>query len=456
MRVKHDRCTDCHADAHAGQLAKRADGGRCESCHDVNGFRPARFGPEDHAKTAYPLAGAHLAVACDQCHKPVACRHEPGVGAAPLRVHALRRLPQGPAPGRARRASSRRAAARPATASTPGARSPSTTRQTKYPLVGGHARVACAPCHRRTRAAGRPAELRFAGVPPGLRGCHRDPHQGQFARRRRRLLRALPHDRQPEGLEVRPRPRRRVPPRRGPRPARLRGVPPAGDPRTARRSSATSRSPRRAAAATARAGRPPTENADETPDARRRRSSPWCSCPCCVLHGQSTSEQPHGDLQHRLRRVPQPRERGSPVDKPPTLPPRHDRLRAASPPTRRSRAASCHRTLVFNQVGTACADCHKDAHRGELGFAAARRATRPTTWTNQREMFQAHNRTRFPLFAVPRPARLHGLPPQPAALPVQEHARRSAATATSRPTCGPRTPTTSSRASPGGARTATT
>ena len=34
----------------------------------------------------------------------------------------------------------------------------------------------------RARGAGRPAGSRFAGVPQACEGCHRDPHQGQFAR----------------------------------------------------------------------------------------------------------------------------------------------------------------------------------------------------------------------------------------------------------------------------------
>ena len=55
--LKHARCTDCHEDRHAGQLAGRADGGRCESCHDVSGFKPARFSVEDHARTRMPLTG---------------------------------------------------------------------------------------------------------------------------------------------------------------------------------------------------------------------------------------------------------------------------------------------------------------------------------------------------------------------------------------------------------------
>ena len=53
-------------------LAARAEPSRCESCHTLDGFRPARFGPDEHAKTAYPLRGAHLAVACDECHKRAA------------------------------------------------------------------------------------------------------------------------------------------------------------------------------------------------------------------------------------------------------------------------------------------------------------------------------------------------------------------------------------------------
>jgi hypothetical protein len=60
---------------------------------------------------------------------------------------------------------------------------------------------------------------------------------------------------------------------------------------------------------------------------------------------------------------------------------------------------SCHESLVFSHVGTACGDCHVDPHRGELGLACET-CHRPTTWTNQREMFQVHSRTRFPLMSI--------------------------------------------------------
>ena len=179
MRLRRDRCTDCHADAHAGALSRRADGGRCEACHDVNGFRPARFGPEDHAKTAYPLAGAHLAVACDQCHRPA--RSAGRVTAVPLHFASTRCADchQDPHQGEAARVVAKggceachRVESWRQVAFDHG--------QTRYSLSGRHARVACVSCHRRAQA-GQSARLRFAGVPQACEGCHRDPHQGQFA-----------------------------------------------------------------------------------------------------------------------------------------------------------------------------------------------------------------------------------------------------------------------------------
>ncbi len=118
--------------------------------------------------------------------------------------------------------------------------------------------------------------------------------------------------------------------------------------------------------------------------------------PVLALRGQSTKDQPHGDLQLDCAECHNP-ERWVPVDKPPTF--RHDAtgfvLQSAHA---KVSCRSCHPTLVFNRVGTSCADCHKDAHRGEMGFQCEACHT-PTTWTNQREMFQVHSRTRFPLFA---------------------------------------------------------
>ena len=184
--LKHARCTDCHEDRHAGQLASRADGGRCESCHDVSGFEPARFSVEEHARTRMPLTGAHLAVACDACHREVA-------------LDRLRSLGVRPAPGAPSRTEQMRFGS---TACSECHRDPHTGRtarfgtcetchatagwsvvrfdhaKTGFPLVGKHAQVACRSCH-----PGQEGTLAFGGRAKVCDGCHRDPHEGQFAQR---------------------------------------------------------------------------------------------------------------------------------------------------------------------------------------------------------------------------------------------------------------------------------
>lgn len=58
-----DLCTDCHTpdDPHAGQFDDRT----CDSCHGSRTFRIPAF---DHQRTEYELDGAHLGLACAECH----------------------------------------------------------------------------------------------------------------------------------------------------------------------------------------------------------------------------------------------------------------------------------------------------------------------------------------------------------------------------------------------------
>ena len=192
LRLPFGRCTDCHADTHAGQFARRADQGRCESCHDVNGFRPAKITVEDHGKTAYPLAGAHLAVPCDACHRSVG-------------VEAIRRVvPAVRVAGKSRFAQFSFAGTRCADChrdphqgevsrqvKAGGCESCHRVEswreirfdhaQTRFALRGRHARPACGACHRKTEK-GAAKRLVLAGLSLACEGCHRDPHQGQFAR----------------------------------------------------------------------------------------------------------------------------------------------------------------------------------------------------------------------------------------------------------------------------------
>lgn len=55
-------CYDCHKDdgPHKGRLGKK-----CEKCHDAKSWKATDF---DHAKTDFPLKGAHKKTSCNKCH----------------------------------------------------------------------------------------------------------------------------------------------------------------------------------------------------------------------------------------------------------------------------------------------------------------------------------------------------------------------------------------------------
>lgn len=63
--LKHE-CFDCHENIHEDQFEE--DGVTdCKRCHTPLDWKPENF---DHGETDFPLEGAHLDVACNECHKP--------------------------------------------------------------------------------------------------------------------------------------------------------------------------------------------------------------------------------------------------------------------------------------------------------------------------------------------------------------------------------------------------
>ncbi|MFQ5845671.1 MAG: hypothetical protein ACE5JG_11860 [Planctomycetota bacterium] len=56
-------CGGCHLDPHEGNL-----GGECARCHGQENWEPEGLIAE-HARTRFPLVGAHAAVACELCHR---------------------------------------------------------------------------------------------------------------------------------------------------------------------------------------------------------------------------------------------------------------------------------------------------------------------------------------------------------------------------------------------------
>lgn len=182
----YERCETCHRDTHAGQLARVEGRSECADCHGVEGWSPARYGAEEHARARLPLAGAHRAVPCVACHGEVAARDL----AAPFRRAGAPRTRKFRFEGVACEDCHRdphggtldRYAGAEGCAACHGESEWRSVRfdhaRTRYPLAGRHAAVACAGCHPRAAATA----LRFDGRPLDCAGCHRDPHGGQLAR----------------------------------------------------------------------------------------------------------------------------------------------------------------------------------------------------------------------------------------------------------------------------------
>ncbi|MEQ1947348.1 MAG: cytochrome c3 family protein [Bryobacteraceae bacterium] len=203
--LRKSQCAECHADPHQSEFAGAPHNNRCENCHSQNAFKPALFSQETHNKSRFPLEGSHTAVACYDCHKPLA-----GTAGAPA-PQAAKMLAAKIEPGAARRYhfESRQCTAchtDPHKIDAAYAGSCETCHvvqkwnkaefdhsRAKFALAGAHAKVECVKCHQQIPfmpAAALPSAAAKAGAAktvPGFAklgancyGCHQDPHAGQF------------------------------------------------------------------------------------------------------------------------------------------------------------------------------------------------------------------------------------------------------------------------------------
>ncbi|HEV2489094.1 MAG TPA: hypothetical protein VGT03_04745 [Candidatus Acidoferrales bacterium] len=185
----HDvSCAACHADIHKGQFAGPPHKNRCEDCHTVEGFRPARFTLAQHNSTRFPLTGAHVAVACVDCHKAekaqapetvkyrfedrscTACHTDPHKGQFAKMMAA--RFADG---------SLERCAACHTTNSWLEISNFDHTKTT-FPLEGAHRSLACSQCHRPENPKAGVESINFKTAPTKCASCHDDVHGGQFAK----------------------------------------------------------------------------------------------------------------------------------------------------------------------------------------------------------------------------------------------------------------------------------
>ena len=151
-------CAGCHRDqdVHRGQ-----EGTSCERCHSTAGWDRDLF--FDHDLTAFPLLGLHAVAACEQCHagptfkdaqtRCISCHRQDDAHAMRLGPDcALCHNPNGWKVWRFDHDT-----------------------QTRFPLGGSHADLACGACHKAASPHGITLETT-------CEGCHArdDRHQGAF------------------------------------------------------------------------------------------------------------------------------------------------------------------------------------------------------------------------------------------------------------------------------------
>ncbi|MCC6624944.1 MAG: hypothetical protein IT385_27100 [Deltaproteobacteria bacterium] len=163
-------CASCHTDAHQGRFGKD-----CERCHDESGWRHLDMGRFDHARTRYPLEGAHATVRCESCHKKSAGR----VVYRGLPFDRCDRCHR----GWHEQAELATVASVTACESCHTVRgfTPSTFTTTRHEgarmaLDGSHLAAPCELCH--IAAPKKPTPLAIGAE--ACAGCHQDPHGGQF------------------------------------------------------------------------------------------------------------------------------------------------------------------------------------------------------------------------------------------------------------------------------------
>jgi hypothetical protein len=183
-KISFSLCIDCHKDPHEGQFAAEPWCNRCEKCHAADTFKKSNITLALHQKMRFPLTGGHIAVACNECHKPIldsevavyhftqlACTscHEdvhhgefadrmakPGLNGAPLGCEACHSTQEWKDLSRFDHAT------------------------TRFALEGSHRAVACGDCHKPPGMEVTLLHVDFSKAPLRCADCHENPHAGQF------------------------------------------------------------------------------------------------------------------------------------------------------------------------------------------------------------------------------------------------------------------------------------
>ena len=342
--LKFGSCADCHREPH-----RQAFGADCTSCHTTDTWKTRKV---DHARTAFPLKGAHAAAPCTACHlKPAVQVRLQAKACSDCHADVHRGqfkqdLRQPATPPTFRKAPFDHAAA------------------TQFPLTGQARRARLLPVpqgrgDRRTASDDRRRRDGHRDVlghcRPSCASCHEDVHRGAHGQ----TLRQLPHDRRfprPETLRARAPRWRRSSPAATPRP-------PAGRATAERRARRAPRRRRRWRRGRSRGSARPAPGATPT-----RTTANWVTRASAATRS-TKSGFAAGKFSHATSEFP--------------LTGRHQAVRCSAVPRAAVKRAAGQpaaagaqpspardetgRVLLFKAKGTDCASCHKDVHLGQLG-----------------------------------------------------------------------------------------
>jgi hypothetical protein len=174
---KYSACKDCHSDYHNKQFIQREQKGACEECHSVDGFSPSSFTIGMHAKTSYPLKGAHLAIPCFACHKKTnrkitfkfksarcqTCHIDPHSGEVDQYLFKISSITNS-------------AGCEHCHDETSWSANQFDHSQTKFSLEGKHITTECGRCHEKSSQG----LVKIKNISTICQSCHVDIHLGQF------------------------------------------------------------------------------------------------------------------------------------------------------------------------------------------------------------------------------------------------------------------------------------
>lgn len=171
-KLKHEKCNDCHTDYHKGEFTELNGSKDCSICHNEAGFTPSLFTIQMHNETKFVLTGAHLAIACKNCHLKSESWHFRNIGSECIICHnnihgnelTEKYFPVNDC-GFCHTTNGWNAINFDHS-------------KTDFILEGKHQNVQCGKCH--SKETSEVKHFKFASLKSNCEACHYDIHFGQF------------------------------------------------------------------------------------------------------------------------------------------------------------------------------------------------------------------------------------------------------------------------------------